>query len=53
MKKWTLEDLYDLWRDRGYSKKQAQAAAERDFAEMHRVRSSEENHEIMQEMLYN
>lgn len=39
MKNWTLEDLYELWRDRGYSKKQAKAMAEKDFNEMHRKKS--------------
>ena len=53
MKNWTLEDLYELWRDRGYSKKQAKAMAEKDFNEMHRKKSDIETHQIMQEMVYN
>ena len=53
MKNWTLEDLYELWRDRGYSKKQAKAMAEKDFNEMHRKKSDIEKHQIMQEMVYN
>lgn len=53
MKNWTLEDLYELWRDRGYSKKQANAMAEKDFNEMHRKKSDIEKHQIMQEMVYN
>lgn len=53
MKKWTLEDLYELWRDRGYSKKVAMAKAQKDFNEMNRKKSLSEQHAIMQEMLYN
>ena len=53
MKDWTLEQLYDLWRGRGYTKKEAQAIAEKDFREMHRKKSEAERHQIMQEMLYN
>lgn len=34
MKNWTMEQLYDLWRDRGYTKKEAQAKAENDYKEM-------------------
>ena len=30
MKNWTIEELYDLWRGRGYTKKEAQANAEKD-----------------------
>ena len=53
MKNWTIEDLYELWRDRGYTKKEAIAMAEKDYNEMHRRKSDEEKHQIMQEMLYN
>lgn len=53
MKDWTLEQLYYLWRGRGYTKKEAQAIAEKDFREMHRKKSEAERHQIMQEMLYN
>lgn len=53
MKNWTIEDLYELWRDRGYTKKEAHAMAERDYNEMHRKKSDEEKHQIMQEMIYN
>lgn len=53
MKKWTIEDLYELWRDRGYGKKAAMKMAEKDFNEMHRNKSIEEYHEIMQQMMYN
>lgn len=53
MKNWTLEDLYELWRDRGYTKKEAKAMAEKDFNEMHRKKSDIERHQIMQEMVYN
>ncbi len=52
-KNWTIEDLYELWRDRGYTKKEAHAMAERDYNEMHRKKSDEEKHQIMQEMIYN
>ena len=53
MKNWTIEELYTLWRGRGYTKKQAQAKAEKDYKEMHREKSDVEQHQIMQEMLYN
>ena len=53
MKNWTIEDLYELWRGRGYTKKEAHAMAERDYNEMHRKKSDEEKHQIMQEMIYN
>lgn len=53
MKNWTIEQLYDLWRYRGYTKKEAQAKAEKDYNEMHRKKSEAECHQIMQEMLYN
>lgn len=53
MKNWTMEQLYDLWRDRGYTKKEAQAKSEKDYKEMHRKKSETERHQIMQEMLYN
>lgn len=53
MKKWTIEDLYELWRNRGYSKKVAMAKAQKDFNEMNRRKSDIEMHQIMQEMLYN
>lgn len=53
MKKWTIEELYELWRGRGYSKKQAMAMAEKDFNEMNRKKSVVEKHQIMQEMMYN
>lgn len=52
MKKWTIEELYELWRDRGYSKKQAMIMAEKDFNEMNRKKSEIEKHQIMQEMIY-
>ena len=53
MKEWTIEQLFYLWRGRGYTKKEAQAKAEKDFREMHRKKSEAERHQIMQEMLYN
>lgn len=53
MKNWTIEELYDLWRGRGYTKKEAQAKAEKDYKEMHRNKSDLERHQITQEMLYN
>lgn len=53
MKNWTVEDLYELWRNRGYSKKQAIAKAQKEFNEMNRKKSLSEQHTIMQEMLYN
>lgn len=53
MKNWTMEQLYDLWRNRGYTKKVAQAKAEKDYKEMHRKKSDIEQHQTMQEMLYN
>ncbi len=53
MKNWTVEDLYELWRGRGYSKKNAMAMAEKDFNEMNRTKSESEKHQIMQEMIYN
>lgn len=53
MRNWSIDDLYQLWRDRGYSKKSAIAKAQKDFNEMHRKKSLSEKHEIMQEMLYN
>lgn len=53
MKNWTIEELYDLWRGRGYTKKEAKAMAEKDYNEMHRKKSDEEKHQIMQEMIYN
>ena len=53
MKNWTIEELYDLWRGRGYTKKESQAKAEKDYTEMHRSKSDLECHQIMQEMFYN
>ena len=53
MKNWTIEDLYELWIDRGYAKKEARAMAEKDYNEMHRKKSDQERHQIMQEMIYN
>lgn len=53
MKNWTIEELYDLWRYRGYTKKEARAKAEKDYKEMHRSKSDLECCEIMQEMIYN
>ena len=53
MNNWTIEQLYDLWRGRGYTKKEAQAKAEKDYKEMHRKKSETECHKTMQEMLYN
>lgn len=53
MEKWTIEELYNLWRGRGYTKKEAQAKAEKDYKEMHRSKSDLECHQIAQEMLYN
>lgn len=52
MKNWTIEDLYELWRGRGYTKKEAQAKAEKDYKEMNRKKSETERHQIMQGMLY-
>lgn len=53
MKDWTIEELYDLWRYRGYTKKEARAKAEKDYKEMHLEKSETEQHKIMQEMIYN
>ena len=53
MKNWTMEQLYDLWRNRVYTKKVAQAKAEKDYKEMYRKKSDIEQHQTMQEMLYN
>lgn len=52
-KEWTIEQLYDLWRYRGYTKKQAQAKAEQEYKEMNRVKNVLEQYQIMQEMTYN
>ncbi len=53
MKNWTVEDLYELWRDRGYGKKAAMQMAKADFEEMHRKKSLDEQRTIMQQMVYN
>lgn len=53
MKNWTIEELTELWQDRGYNKKKASKMAEVEFNEMHRKKSADEQHEIMQELLYN
>ncbi len=53
MKNWTIEDLYELWRDRGYGKKAAMKMAEKDYNETNRKKSDVEKHQIMQEMIYN
>ena len=53
MKNWTIEDLYELWRDRGYTKKEAKEMAEKDYNEMNRKKSEQEKYQIMQEMIYN
>ncbi len=53
MKNWTKEQLYEIWRYRGYTKKEAQAKAEKEYNEMHRRKTDIESHQIMQEMLYN
>lgn len=53
MKNWTIEDLYELWRKRGYGKKAAMQMAENDYNEIHREKSDTEKHQIMQEMVYN
>lgn len=53
MKNWTIEQLYELWRGRGYTKKESQAKAEKAYREMHRKKTSIEYHQVMQEMLYN
>lgn len=53
MKNWMIEDLYELWRDRGYGKKAAMRMAEKDYNEMHRKKNNEEKYQIMQEMIYN
>lgn len=52
MKNWTIEELFNLWHDRGYSKKYAAEMAQKDFNEMNRKKSDGEKHQIMQEMLY-
>ena len=52
-KEWTIEQLYYIWRYQGYTKKQAQAKAEKEYKEMNRIKSDLEQHQIMQEMLYN
>ena len=44
MRNWTIEELYGLWIDRGYTKKEAQAMAEKDYNEMHRKKSDIEKH---------
>lgn len=53
MKNWTFTELYELWRGRGYTKKQATAMAQAEFSEMNRKKSELEQHQTMQEMLYN
>ncbi len=53
MKNWTIEDLYELWRDRGYGKKAAMKMAEKDCNEMNRKKSDVEKHQIMQEIIHN
>lgn len=35
MKEWSIEELCDLWRGRGYTKKESRAKAEKDYKEMH------------------
>lgn len=53
MKDWTIEELYELYRYRGYTKKEAKRMAEKEYAEIHRKKSDLEKHQIMQEMFYN
>lgn len=53
MKKWTIEELYELWRYRGYGKKAARQMAEKEFNEINKKKSLTEQHQIMQEMTYN
>lgn len=53
MKQWTIEELYGLWRGRGYGRKAAMQMAEADYKEMHQKKSRGERHTIMQEMTYN
>lgn len=53
MKNWTIEDLYGLWRNKGYGKKAAMQMAEKDYIGMRREKSDAEKHRIMQEMIYN
>lgn len=53
MKKFTVEELYELWRNRGYGKKAAMQMAEKEYKEMNRKKSLSEQHQIMQEMTYN
>lgn len=53
MKNWTIEDLYELWRDRGYGKKSAMRMAQNDYNEMHRKKSEEEKYQIMLDATYN
>ena len=53
MKNWTIEELTELWQYRGYNKKKALKMAEIEFNKMRRRKSADEQHELMQEMLYN
>lgn len=52
MKNWTYQDLFELWRGRGYTIKESKALAEKDYKEMNRKKSELEKHQIMQEMIY-
>ncbi len=47
MKQWTIEELYELWRSRGYGKKATMQMAEADYKEMNRKKSCRENHIII------
>lgn len=44
MKNWMVEELYDLWRGCGYTKKQAQTKAEKEYKKINRVKSDLEQH---------
>lgn len=52
-KNWTYEDLYTLWRERGYSKKDAKAKAEIELREQNRAKSGQELYQIELDMYYN
>lgn len=51
MKTWTYEELYELWRYRGYSKKDSKRLAEKELQEMNKSRSVDEVNEAMRDMM--
>ncbi len=53
MKQWTYENLVELYRYRGYSKKTAEAMARVEYDRMNKPKDDLEQYQIAQEMLYN